>query len=91
MLSSRRSVPQYGEAGRATETLRQLARRKENNPMLAVVIARSLLDEEKIDYALVLRELAAADKTSPDDYDVHYLRGKVFLATGEYPDAVRPR
>ena len=52
--------------------------------MLHLVIARSLLDEEKIDYALVLQELAVADQASPNDYDVHYLRGKVFLATGKY-------
>ena len=77
-----------GEPGRATETLRQLARRKEDDPMLHVVIARSLLDEEKIDYSLVLQELAAAEKASPDDYDVHYLRGKVFLMTGLYGQAV---
>ena len=56
--------------------------------MLHLVIARSLLDEEKIDYALVLQELAVADQASPDDYDVHYLRGKVFLATGRYAQAV---
>jgi len=77
-----------GEPGRATETLRQLARRKEDDPMLHVVIARSLLDEEKIDYLLVLQELAAAEKASPDDYDVHYLRGKVLLTTGRYGQAV---
>lgn len=78
-----------GEPGLATETLRQLARRKED-PMLHVVIARSLLDEEKIDYSLVLQELAAAEKASPDDYDVHYLRGKVFLAMGQYAQALAP-
>ena len=77
-----------GEPARATETLRQLARRKEDDPMLHIVIARSLLDEEKIDYSLVLQELAAAGRASPDDYDVYYLRGKVFLATRRYAQAV---
>jgi Flp pilus assembly protein TadD len=56
--------------------------------MLHVVIARSLLDEEKVDYPRVLQELSAADEASPEDYDVHYLRGKVYLATGRYPQAV---
>jgi tetratricopeptide (TPR) repeat protein len=79
-----------GEPGRATETLRQLARRKGDDPMLHVVIARSLLDEEKIDYSLVLQELAAAEKAAPDDYDVHYLRGKVFVAMGQYAQALAP-
>jgi tetratricopeptide (TPR) repeat protein len=77
-----------GEPARATETLRELARRKPDDPMLHVVIARSLLDEEKIDYPLVLQELALAEKVSPADYDVHYLRGKALLATGHYAEAV---
>ena len=77
-----------GEPSRATETLRQLARHKPDDPMLHVVIAQSMLDEEKIDYARVLQELAAAEKASPDDYDIHYLRGKVFLATGRYVQAL---
>jgi tetratricopeptide (TPR) repeat protein len=77
-----------GEPGRATETLRQLARRKPEDPMLRLVIAQSLLDEEKVDYPRVLQELAAAEKASPDDYDIQYLRGKVFLATGRYSQAV---
>ena len=77
-----------GEPSRATETLRQLARRKQDDPMLHVVIAQSLLDEERVDYPGVLQELASADKVSPGDYDVHYIRGKVFLATGQYEQAV---
>jgi len=77
-----------GEPSRATETLRQLARRKPDDPMLHVVIARSLLDEEKVDYLGVLQELAAAEKASPGDYDVYYLRGRVFLATGQFAQAV---
>ena len=77
-----------GEPVRATETLRQLAQRKPDDPLLRVVIAQSLLDEEKVDYPRVLQELAAAEKASPDDYDIHYLRAKVFLATGRYAQAV---
>ena len=77
-----------GEPVRATETLRQLARRKPDHPRLHVAIAQSLLDEEKVDYPGVLQELAVAEKASPDDYDIHYLRAKVFLATGRYAQAV---
>ena len=47
-----------GEPSRATETLRQLAQRKQDDPMLHVVIARSLLDEETVNYPRVLQELA---------------------------------
>ena len=76
-----------GEATRATETLRQLALLKPDDSMLHVVIAQSLLDEEKVDYPRVLQELDQAAKVSPDDYDVHYLRGKVFMSTSEYKRA----
>jgi Flp pilus assembly protein TadD len=46
-----------------------------------------LLDEERVDYLRVLQELEQAEKASPEDYDIHYLRGKVFIATGEYKRA----
>ncbi len=77
-----------GEPTRATETLRQLALRKPDDSMLHVVIAQSLLNEERVDYPRVLRELEQAQKVLPDDYDVHYLRGKVFMATGKYKRAI---
>ena len=77
-----------GEPARATETLRSLAGRKPDYPMLHTVIAQSLLDEETVDYPQVLRELDEAERSSPGDYDVHYLRGKVFLATGKYERAI---
>jgi tetratricopeptide (TPR) repeat protein len=77
-----------GEAARATETLRRLAQRKPDYPMLHVVIAQSMLDEESIDYPGVLKELAVAEEHSPADYDVYYLRGKVYLATDQYRQAV---
>lgn len=77
-----------GEPARATGTLRRLAQRKPDYPMLHVVIAQSMLDEESIDYSGVLKELALAEKASPADYDVHYLRGKVYLATDQYQQAV---
>lgn len=77
-----------GEPSRATEILRKLALRQPDYPMLHVVIAQSLLDEEGVDYPRVLQELEQAEKAPPDDYDVHYLRGKVFMATGEHQRAV---
>jgi Flp pilus assembly protein TadD len=55
--------------------------------MLHIVIARSLLDEERINYPRVLQELEQAEQVSPEDYDIHYLRGKVFMATGQYKRA----
>jgi len=77
-----------GEPTRATETLRQLALRKPDDSMLHIVIAQSLFDEEKIDYPRVLQELDQAEKVSPDEYDIHYLRGRAFIATGKYKRAI---
>jgi tetratricopeptide (TPR) repeat protein len=77
-----------GEPRRATETLRELARSTPDDAALHVVVAQSLLDEEQIDYPSALAELATAARALPEDYDVHYLRGRVFLATGRYQEAV---
>jgi tetratricopeptide (TPR) repeat protein len=77
-----------GEPARATETLRNLAGRKPDYPMLHTVIAQSLLDEDSVNYPQVLRELDEAERASPGDYEVQYLRGKVFLATGKYERAI---
>jgi tetratricopeptide (TPR) repeat protein len=72
----------------ATETLRKLAGRKPDYPMLHLAIAQSLLNDVPVDSAIVLEELALAEKTSPDDYDVWYLRGKVCLRMNKAPEAI---
>jgi tetratricopeptide (TPR) repeat protein len=77
-----------GEAGRATEALRRLAARKPEFPMIHVVIAQSMLDEQSIDYPGVLRELDQAEKVSADDSAVYYLRGKAFIALHQYLQAI---
>lgn len=77
-----------GEAGRSTATLRMLAQRKPAYPMIHIAIAESMLAGDPSDYPAVLAELAAAEKASPTDYDVPYLRGKVYLATGKYREAI---
>ena len=76
-----------GEPNRATATLQELSRRKPDDPLLHIVIARSLLDEAAIDYNRVLQELAASEQILPGSYDVNYLRGKVLLATGKDSEA----
>lgn len=77
-----------GEPSRATSILQDLARRKPDDPLLHIVIARSMLAEEKVDYSRALEELAAAERITPEEYDIHYLRGKVFLSRADYPRAV---
>lgn len=73
-----------GQAHKATQALRQLAIENPEYPMLHVLIAESLLDEEEINYSDVFRELERAQRTSPNDYDVHYLRGRVFMGMRDY-------
>jgi tetratricopeptide (TPR) repeat protein len=77
-----------GEPVRATEALRRLAQRKPDYPMLHVVIAQSMLDEPSVDYSGVLDELARAERASPADYDIYYLRGKAFLSMDKYQQAI---
>jgi len=81
----------YGKMGQpklAAETLRQLAAHKPDYPMVHLAIAQSLLNDEPVDSARVLEELALAEKASPEDYDVWYLRGKVCLSMNKVPEAI---
>ena len=81
----------YGKMGQpklATEVLSQLAARKPDYPMVHLAIAQSLMNTEPVNSTRVLEELALAEKTSPEDYDVWYLRGKVCLTTNEVPEAI---
>src|SRR5712692_10455228 len=56
--------------------------------MCHVIIARSLLAENVVDYPQVLEELAQAEKIEPADFDVYYLRGKAYAAMNRYDEAV---
>lgn len=77
-----------GEPKLATETLRKLARRKPDYPMLHIFIARSMTQEDPPDSAAALDELLLAEKAAPDDYEVSYLRGKVYLGLNKFPEAI---
>lgn len=77
-----------GEPKLATDTLRKLAGRKPDYPMLHLVIARSISQEDPVDSAGVLGELDLAEKATPDDYEVYYLRGKVYLGMKKFTEAI---
>jgi tetratricopeptide (TPR) repeat protein len=77
-----------GEPVLATHTLRQLSDRKADYPRLHIVIAESMLDEDPVDYPGVINELAKAEKASGLDYDVLYLKGRVYVATLQYKQAI---
>ena len=77
-----------GEPKLATDTMRKLARRKPDYPMVHLVIARSISQEDPVDSVGVLQELDLAEKATPDDYDVCYLRGKVYLGMSKFTEAI---
>jgi tetratricopeptide (TPR) repeat protein len=56
--------------------------------MAGVMIARALLGVDPPDYAKVLEELAQAEKTSPTDADIFYLRGKVYAQMNREEEAI---
>jgi tetratricopeptide (TPR) repeat protein len=43
---------------------------------------------DPIDHAKVLEQLARAEKSTPGDPDIFYIRGKVYTATRRYDEAV---
>jgi tetratricopeptide (TPR) repeat protein len=76
-----------GDAVRATATLRRLALRQPAYPMIHISIAQTMLAEDPVDRPGVLRELAEAEKLTPGDFDVFYLRGKVLALMNRYNEA----
>jgi tetratricopeptide (TPR) repeat protein len=70
------------------ETLRKLAQVKSDYPMVHVLTARAMLNVDPVDYRAVLRTLAQAEKSTPNDADIFYLRGKAYVATGRSEEAV---
>lgn len=83
------------EAYRAThrpelelEALRKLGRLKPDYPMIHVLMAQVMMSAEPVDYGKVLEELERAEKATPTDPDIFYLRGKVYIAQNRLEDAV---
>ena len=56
--------------------------------MLPVLTAKAMMTIDPVDYPAVLRTLAQAEKLTPTDADVFYLRGRVYEATGQTREAV---
>jgi len=77
-----------GNSAQEVQALRDLASRKPDYPMIHVLLARAMLNGSTVDYPKVLEELAQAEKLAPADPDVFYLRGKVYIATNKYKEAV---
>lgn len=77
-----------GQFQKAAEALQQVARRQPTYPMIDLMLAQALLKQEPPDEEGALRALDRAAKTSPDDPDVYYLRGKTYFSLNRFPEAV---
>jgi Flp pilus assembly protein TadD len=81
----------YRKMGRPeleTRTLEKLAVVKPDYPMIHVLTAQALMTIDPVDYLEVMKELAAAEKTAPNDPDVFYIRGRAHVAMKHLPEAV---
>jgi tetratricopeptide (TPR) repeat protein len=77
-----------GNPDQEVEALEGLARCNPRYPMLHVLIARAMLNKEHPSYPAILRELALAERSTPADPDVFFLRGKVLAALGRQQEAI---
>ena len=79
-----------GQGGAAIAALQELTRRNPNYPMIDVMLAQAYLKQEPVDYSKALDMLERAEKTSPLDPDIYYLRGKIYAEQGRLEDAIPP-
>jgi tetratricopeptide (TPR) repeat protein len=79
-----------GQGAAAIAALQELARRAPGYPMVDVMLAQAYLKQEPVDYEAALRILEHAEKISPSDPDIYYLRGKIYAEQGRLQDAIAP-
>ncbi len=77
-----------GANDREVQILIDLENRKADYPNIHLLLARALLNLEPIDYAKTLDELLLAEKRSPLDAEILYLRGRIYVATNRSDEAV---
>ncbi|MEO8126976.1 MAG: tetratricopeptide repeat protein [Bryobacteraceae bacterium] len=70
------------------QTLQRLGAVKPDYPMLGLITARAMLSKNPADYPAVLHMLAQAEKSTPLDWEVFYVRGKAYAAIGRNQDAI---
>lgn len=71
------------------QTLQKLAAVKPDYPMLHVLISKAILNGQEPDYAKALQELDIAEKLTPSDPDIFYVRGKTYVAMKRYAEAIQ--
>ena len=76
-----------GDAAKASQTWRRLIRQQPRYPMANIFLAQSLA-EEGAPPGQILAALDRAERISPQDADLYYLRGRIFNSLGRHQEAV---
>jgi tetratricopeptide (TPR) repeat protein len=76
------------DAAQEVAALRELERRKPDYPMIHVLLARAMLNQQPPQYRSILDELSIAANKDPNDPDVYFLQGKVYVGLGHYDQAL---
>jgi tetratricopeptide (TPR) repeat protein len=77
-----------GASVQEVKILHDLGSRKPDYPEIHLLLARATLNLDPADYAKMLDELALAEKSSPPNAEIFYLRGRAYLATNHNEEAV---
>lgn len=78
---------QLTNAAGEIETLRALAKRQADYPMIHILLARAILSASEPDASAALSELQDAEKRNPNDPQIFYLRGKACNVLGDSGNA----
>ena len=70
------------------DVLRRLRRVQPEYPMIPVLVAQAMMRMANADYAAVLAELTEAEKRTPTDAGIFYLRGKAYLGMNRNEEAL---
>jgi tetratricopeptide (TPR) repeat protein len=76
-----------GNNAEEVEALRELERQHSDYPMIHVLLARAMLNQRPAEYNKILKELSLAAMAAPNDPEVYFLQGKVYVALGRYDEA----
>lgn len=77
-----------GDPAQEVAALRQLEHYKPGYPMIHVLLARAMLNQQPAEYPQILDELSVAARTSPNDPDIYFLQGKVYITLERYDEAI---